>query len=55
MRRHLKVITVVDGEEEEVAHICLIICAELLSREKYLVALMEGKIGILWTCDHVDD
>jgi hypothetical protein len=34
MRRHLKVIMVVDGDEEEhVTHVCLITCAELLSGE----------------------
>jgi hypothetical protein len=32
MKRHLKVIMVVDGnEEEEDTHICPIMCAELLS------------------------
>jgi hypothetical protein len=32
MRRHLKVIMVVDGdEEEEGTHVCPITCAELLS------------------------
>jgi hypothetical protein len=32
IRRHLKVIMVVDGDEEEdVTHICPIMCAELLS------------------------
>ena len=32
--RHLKVIMVVDGdEEEEIAHICPIMCAELFSDE----------------------
>jgi hypothetical protein len=46
---------VVDGDkEEEVAHICLIMCAELLS-EEILIALKEGKIGTLWTPDHVDN
>jgi hypothetical protein len=34
MRRHLKVIMVVDGDEEgESAHVCPITCAELLSGE----------------------
>ena len=34
IRRHLKVIVVVDGdEEEEGAHVYPITCAELLSRE----------------------
>jgi len=55
IRRHLKVITVVDGdEEEEVTHVCPIMCVELLSGE-ILIALREGKIGILWTSDHVND
>jgi hypothetical protein len=55
MRRHLKVIMVVDGDEEgENAHVCPITCAELLSGE-ILIALREGKIGIIWTPDHVDD
>jgi hypothetical protein len=32
IRRHLKVIIVVDGDEEEdVTHICPIMCAEMLS------------------------
>jgi hypothetical protein len=32
IRRHLKVIMVVDGDEEEdVTHICPIMCAEMLS------------------------
>jgi hypothetical protein len=35
MKRHLKVIMVVDrDEEEEVAHICPIMCAELLSGDE---------------------
>jgi hypothetical protein len=49
---------VVDGdEEEEGAHVCPITCAELLSGGIlfFLVALMEGKIGTLWTPDHVDN
>jgi len=55
MRRHLKIIMVVDGDEEEhVTHVCPIICAELLSGEIY-VALKEGKIGTLWTPDHMDN
>jgi hypothetical protein len=55
MRRHLKVIMVVDGdEEEEGAHVCPITCAELLSGE-ILIALREGKIGTLWTPDQVDN
>ena len=45
---------VVDGDEEEGAHVYPITCAELLSG-KMLIALKEGKIGILWTPDHVDD
>ena len=55
MRRHLKIIMVVDGDEEEhVTHVCPIICAELLSGEIY-VALKEGKIGTLWTPNQVDN
>jgi hypothetical protein len=55
IRRHLKVIMVVNGdEEEEIAHVCPITCAELLSGEM-LIALKEGKIGILWTPSHVDN
>jgi hypothetical protein len=45
---------VVDGDEEKGAHVYPITCAELLSGEM-LIALKEGKIGILWTPDHVDD
>jgi hypothetical protein len=47
---------VVDGdeEEEEGAHVYPITCVELLDGE-ILIALREGKIGILWTPDHVDD
>jgi hypothetical protein len=45
---------VVDGDEEEIAHVYPITCAELLNREN-LIALREGKIGILWTPDHVED
>jgi len=57
IRRHLKVIVVVDGDEEEdVTHICPIMCAELLSGGiLFLIALKEGKIGTLWTPDHVDN
>jgi len=33
--RHLKVIVVVDGDEEEVAHVYPITCAELLSGENF--------------------
>jgi hypothetical protein len=35
MKRHLKVIVVVDGddEEEEVAHVCPITCVEFVSEE----------------------
>ena len=36
---------VVDGDEEEGAHVYPITCAELLS----------GEIGTLWIPDHVDD
>jgi hypothetical protein len=47
IKRHLKVIIVVDGdEEEEITHICPITCVELLSGD-FLVALKEGKIGTL--------
>jgi hypothetical protein len=48
---------VVDGDEEEdVTHICPIMCAELLSGGiLFLIALKEGKIGTLWTPDHVDN
>jgi hypothetical protein len=47
MRRHLKVMMVVDGDEEEdVTHVCPIMCVELLS-EEILIALREGKIGTL--------
>ena len=35
MKRHLKVIMVVDEDEEEVAHICLIMCVELLNGENF--------------------
>ena len=53
MRRHLKVIMVVDGdEEEEGAYIYPITCVELLSEE--FNASKEGKIGILWTPGYVD-
>jgi len=46
---------VVDGdEEEEGAHVYPIICAQLLNG-RILIALKEGKIGTLWTPDHVDD
>ena len=46
---------VVDGdEEEEGAYVYPITCAELLSGEN-LTALREGKIGTLWTPDHVDN
>jgi len=56
MKRHLKVIMVVDRDEEgESAHIYPIRCAELLSGEEVLIALREGKIEIRWTPDHVDD
>jgi hypothetical protein len=36
MKRHLKVIMVVNGDEEgESAHVCPITCAELLSGENF--------------------
>jgi len=55
MRRHLKVIMVVDGdEEEEITHVWPITCTELLSGEM-IIALREDKIGTLRTPDHVDD
>jgi hypothetical protein len=55
IRRHLKVLMEVDeDEEEEGAHVCPITCAQLLSRE-ILIALREGKIGTLWTPDHMDN
>ena len=44
----------VDADEEEKgAHVYPITCVELLSEN--LIALMEGKIGTLWTPGHVDD
>jgi len=53
--RHLKVIVVVDrDEEEEDSHVYPITCFELLSGGMIL-ALREGKIRILWTPDHVDN
>jgi len=55
IRRHLKVIMVVDGdEEEEGAHVYPITCVELLSGDIW-IALREGKIGTLWTPDQVDN
>jgi hypothetical protein len=47
---------VVDGdeEEEEITHVCPITCVELLIGEM-IIALREGKIGILWTPNHVDE
>jgi hypothetical protein len=33
IRRHLKVIVVVGGDEEEDSHVCPITCVELLSGE----------------------
>jgi hypothetical protein len=55
MRKYLKVIMVVDGdEEEEVAHIYLITCVELLSGG-ILIVLREDKIRTLWTPNHVDN
>ena len=55
IRRQLKFIMVVDGDEEkEGAHVYPITCAELLNGE--IVYLPnEGKIGTLWTPDQVDD
>ena len=45
---------VVDNdEEEEGAHVYPITCAELLWRN--FNCLEQGKIGILWTPNHVDD
>ena len=44
----------IGDEEEEIAHVYPITCAELLSEEN-LTALREGKIGTLWTPDHVDN
>jgi len=55
IRRHLKVIMVVDeNEEEEDSYVCLITCAELLNKD-ILMALKEGKIGTLWTPGYVDN
>jgi hypothetical protein len=55
MKRHLKVIMVVDGdEEEEGTYVCPITCPELLSGGIF-IALREGKIGTLLTPDHVDN
>jgi hypothetical protein len=55
IRRHLKVIMVVDGDdEEEGAHVYPITCVELLNGEIFYLP-NEGKIGTLWTPDHVDD
>ena len=46
---------VVDGDdEEEITHVCPIMCAELISGVM-IIALREGKIGTLRTPDHVDD
>jgi len=44
-----------EDEQEEGAHVYPITCAELLSGENVSVALKEGKIGTLWTPDHVDN
>ena len=45
---------VVDGdEEEEGAHVYPVTCAELLNGK--FKALMEGKIGTLWTPGYVDN
>jgi len=55
IKRHLKVVVVVDeDDEEEGTHVYPITCGELISGG-FLVALKEGKIGTLWTPDHVDN
>ena len=41
-----------EDEKEEVTHVCPIMCVEL--QMGISVALREGKIGTLWTPDHVD-
>jgi hypothetical protein len=47
MRRHLKVIMVVDGdEEEEITHVWPITCVELLNGEIFYLP-NEGKIETL--------
>jgi hypothetical protein len=43
-----------EDEEEEITHVCPIMCAELI-RGVMIIALREGKIGTLRTPDHVDD
>ena len=56
IRRHLRVLMEVDGEEEEEeegAYVYPITCAELLNGN--LIVLMEGKIGTLWTPGYVDN
>jgi hypothetical protein len=52
IRRHLKVIMVVD--EEEGAHVYPITYVELLNKEIFYLP-NEGKIRTLLTLDHVDD
>jgi hypothetical protein len=60
MKRHLKVIMVFDGnEEEEDTHIWPIMCVELLSGGNFLVALRKAKLGhsghsIIWTIRGVE-
>jgi len=56
IRRHLKVIMVVDGDEEEKNHTCLpnYMCWTA-KWGNFLVALWKVKIGIPWTPDHVDN
>jgi len=44
-----------EDEDEEGAYVYPIICAELISENFFSVALREGKIGTLWTPDHVDN
>jgi hypothetical protein len=54
IRRHLKVIMVVDrDDEEEGAHVYPITYVELLNKEIFYL-LNEGKIRTLLTLDHVD-
>jgi hypothetical protein len=62
IRRHLKVIMVVDGDEkEDVIHICPIMCAELLSGGIFFFSCLEGrqKLGhsghpVIWTIRGVE-
>jgi len=55
IRRHLKVIMVVDGDdEEEGAHVYPITYVELLNKEIFYLP-NEGKIRTLLRLDHVDD